>query len=93
MLTHLIGPVYLRVNPSWRAKDSPSLQAKFYRWSNPTKQDNLMCGYTRRVWKQKVDLDRLLTQPGVFAREKVNPLPDPGCLVNTTKKKEEVCEC
>ena len=25
-----------RVNPSWRAKDSPGLQAKFYRLGNPT---------------------------------------------------------
>ena len=41
-----------RVNPSWRAKDSPGLQAKFHRQGNPTTRDNLMRGYTQRVWKQ-----------------------------------------
>ena len=40
-----------RVNPSWRAKDSPGLQAKFHRQGNPTTRDNLMRGYTQRVWK------------------------------------------
>ena len=44
-----------RVNPSWSAKDSPGLQAKFHRQGNPTTRDNLMRGYTQRVWKQQKD--------------------------------------
>ena len=40
-----------RVNSSWRAKDSPGLQAKFHRQGSPTTRDNLMRGYTQKVWK------------------------------------------
>ena len=36
-----------RVNPSWRAKDSPGFQAKFHRKGNPTTWDDLMRGYTQ----------------------------------------------
>ena len=39
-------PASKRVNPNWRVKDSPGLQAKFHREGNPTTRDNLMRGYT-----------------------------------------------
>ena len=40
----------MRVNPSWTEKDSLGLQAKFQ--GNPTTRNNLMHGYTQKVWKQ-----------------------------------------
>ena len=40
------------VKPNCKAKDSPGLQAKFYRLGNPTTGENLMDGYIQRVWKQ-----------------------------------------
>ena len=36
-------------------------------------RQNLMRGYTQRVWKQKGYPFRRVTLPGVFTREKVNP--------------------
>ena len=61
-----------RVNPGWRAKDSPGLQAKFHRKGNPTTWDNLMRGYTLEKNRTFTRVGGL-TLPGVFAREKVNP--------------------
>ena len=40
------------VNPNWEAKDSQGLQEKFHRYGTPITQDNLIHGYTQRVWKQ-----------------------------------------
>ena len=52
LFTRREGYLNKRVNSSCRAKDSPGLQAKFYSKVNPTTLDNLMHGYTQRVWKQ-----------------------------------------
>ena len=62
-----------RVNPSWKAKDSPGLQANFT--GRVTLQPgNLMRGYAQRVWKQ------LETGAPVRKLTRVGRLPYLECL-------------
>ena len=42
------GYLNKRVNHSWRPKDSPRLQANFYRKGNLTTRDNFMRDYSQR---------------------------------------------
>ena len=59
-----------RANPSWRAKDSSGLQAKFHGYPGQLKA---------RLHPKDLETSRKLTRvggltlPGVFTREKVNP--------------------
>ena len=59
------GYTCTRVNPSWRAKDSSGLQAKFYRKGYPT-PDNLKPVY--RTEKMGTDPSKREYGPHIFAR-------------------------
>ena len=63
-----------RVNPSWRADDSLGLKTNFHRQGITATRDNLMGGYTQRVWKhQEVNTGRRVNPTGSVYKAKRLP--------------------